>query len=324
MGVRRYPIVPLCTQRLHVHLHVREGYILLTFSSFGLSHACSIGHWQRAGATATSSTPKSRPLGALAHGGRLEIHLDPAAPAMAPMTMPTRPTAITSHAGTAAVAALGGDEDLLQLHRHARLDPADDPADEVLAAVIEALYPRLLGTPALLEVLRPQRNAGYLGAYYVLLGELSSQLPADDLPVVLAWASAHVRDGENAYGRLFPQLVGRGWAHAGSRATCEGLARLVASLACDPGWPHWPGRDTLAWAEADPEQRRRLAVGVAGTISPEQSYELLTLGLLVRNDLGWLLRDLPALPQPAQDALARCVPIWLDIPPQRKQMPFWR
>ncbi len=235
---------------------------------------------------------RCRPLGAVL----LREVLDSAWPAWA------------RRAGVAAVAVLGDDGNLLQLQRLASLDPADDPDDEVLAAVIEALYPRLLGTSALLEVLRPQRNTSYLGAYYVLLGELSGQLPSDDLPVVLTWASAHVRDGENAYGTLFPQLVRRGWAHVKSPATCGALAQLVANLVGDPGWPHWPGRDKPPWADADPVQRRRLAVSVAGNVAPGHSYELIDLGLLIPDDLGWLLSKLHALPPPAQDALALCVP----------------
>ena len=211
-------------------------------------------------------------------------------------------------AGVAAVAALGDDKDLLQLQGLARLDLADDPDDEVLAAVIEALYPRLLGTPALLEVLRPQRNVSYLGAYYVLLGEVSGELPADDLPAVLTWASAHVRDGENAYGVLFPRLIQRAWAHATWPVTCGPLGQLVAGLAGDPDWPHWPGPDKPPWAGADPEQRRSLAVSVAQHLAPGQSYELIDLGLLVPDDLGWLIRKLPALAHSAQDALASCVP----------------
>ncbi len=211
-------------------------------------------------------------------------------------------------AAVTAVAALGGDEDLQRLRPLLRLAPADDGDDDVLAATIEALYPRILSVAELLEVLRPQRNTSYLGPYYILLGELSGQFPACDLPDVLAWGSAHVQDGEDAYGPMFSRLVRRGWDHAESPATCAALAQLIAALAGDDRWPHWPGRDKLPWADAQPEKRRSLAVDVAGNIGAGQCYELLDLGLVISDDLGWLLRELPQLPSVAQDALAACIP----------------
>ena len=211
-------------------------------------------------------------------------------------------------AGVAAVATLGGNEDLLQLQRLADLEPADDPGDDLLAAVIEALYPRLLGTIALLGILRPQRNTNYLGPYLVLLGELSGQIPPRDLTSALAWAAAHVQDGENGYGGLFPQLIRRGWEHAEAPATCQALAQLVANLACHPYWPHWPGHDMLPWTGSAPGPRRDLAISVAANLPAGQSYELHDLGLIVPGDLSWLLRELPAMPPPAQEPLARCVP----------------
>lgn len=216
-------------------------------------------------------------------------------------------------AGVAAVAALGTDDDLRKLQQLARLDPADDPGDDILAAVIEALYPRLLDTAGLLEILRPHRDPNYLGPYDSLLAELSGQVPASDLPTVLTWAAEHVQDGENAYGALLPQLVQHGWAHTRSPDAAGALARLVSSLASDSGWPHWPGPHEIPWANADPGERRDLAVGVAGNIPPEESYRLIALGLLARDDLRWLVSGLPALPPPAREALAWCVsPLTLE------------
>jgi hypothetical protein len=174
--------------------------------------------------------------------------------------------------------------------------------------VIEALYPQLLDTAGLVEILRPQRDTSYLGPYAVLLDKLSGQVPDGDLPTVLTWAAGHVHDGETAYGAaLFPRLVQRGWPHAESPAVREALTQLIAHLASDPGWPHWPGPEKNPWADGDPGQRRDLAVAIAGTIAPEQSYQLITLGLLTRDDLRWLVAGLPTLPPPAREPLARCV-----------------
>lgn len=212
-------------------------------------------------------------------------------------------------AAVQAVAALGDDEDIRRLDRLARLDPADDPDDDVLAAVIEALYPRFLDTPGLLKVLRPQRSTGYLGGYYILLGELSAQVPAGDLPVVLDWACTQVRHGESAYGDLLAQLVRRGWDHAQAPATRAALARLIAALAEDPACPHWPGSDDPPWTGTSPGTRRQLAARVAEHVSAGQSHELIDLALIGPGDLGWLLPELPALPSAAQDILASCVPL---------------
>ena len=155
-------------------------------------------------------------------------------------------------AGVAALAILGHDADLLQIQKLADLKPADDPGDDLLAALIEVLYPRLLGTTAVLGIFRPQRNTNYLGPYLVLLCELSGQIPPQDLTSMLAWAAAHVQDGESAYGGLLPQLIRRGWEHAEAPATCQALAQFEANLACHPDWPHWPGHDMLSWTGSPP------------------------------------------------------------------------
>ncbi len=110
-------------------------------------------------------------------------------------------------AAVAAVAALGGDLDLRQLEPLLHLDETSDPDDEILAAVIEALFPRLVSTPDLLQALRPQRNPNLVGGYRMLLTRLGDQLPLEDLTVALDWASTHVQDGEDAYEEFIPQLT---------------------------------------------------------------------------------------------------------------------
>ena len=42
-------------------------------------------------------------------------------------------------------------------------------------------------------------------------------------------------------------------------------------------------------------------------MAPGDAYSLLKLGLLSPADLGWMLRELPGLPAPARDTIARCV-----------------
>jgi hypothetical protein len=208
----------------------------------------------------------------------------------------------------AAAAALGNDAEAGQLLQLAHLGPEGDPDDDVLAAVIEALFPRLVDTAGLLGLLRPQRNASYLGPYLVLLDELEARIPAGDLPVALTWAAAHVPDGEDAYGGLIPKLVRRGWDNIASPGVRDPLARLIADLAASPGWAYQDRRTPHPWDGSTSAARRELAVQVAARLPAGESFPLFDLGLLHAGDLGWLLGVLASLAQPQQDTLAQCVP----------------
>ena len=210
-------------------------------------------------------------------------------------------------AAVAAVAALGGDLDLRQLEPLLHLDETSDPDDEILAAVIEALFPRLVSTPGLLQALRPQRNPNLAGGYRMLLTRLGDQLPLEDLPVALDWASTHVQDGEDAYEEFIPQLVRRGWARADAADVLVALARLVAAVASGPVGTAGVRRMDLPWDGSDQGRQRELAVQVAGHLSGERWFGLLNLGLITSDDAVWLLDQLPNLPSASQGALARCV-----------------
>ena len=219
----------------------------------------------------------------------------------------------TRRAGLSAIIALGDDRDLLRLRNLARLGPDSDPVDSVLADVIGALFPRLMGTAEVLILLRPQRNADSIGPYSVLLSRLSTRIPAGDVPEALAWAASRVQDGEDAFGELLPMLVRRGWESAASPGVREPLARLTAGLASHPGWPRWPTENDLPWLGRNPADRRTLAVGVAGHLAPGDAYSLLKLGLLSPQDLGWMLRGLPGLPAPRRTPLPAAFPRWHGI-----------
>jgi hypothetical protein len=210
-------------------------------------------------------------------------------------------------AGLSAVAALGDDQDLLRLKDLARLGPDSDPVDSVLSGVIGALFPRLMDAAEVLALLRPARNAVSIGPYSELLSHLGARIPADDLPPALSWGADRVQDGEDAFADLLPRLVRRGWESVASPGIREPLARLTAGLASHPGWARWPTESDLPWLGQDPAERRTLAVAVAGHLAPGDAYSLLKLGLLSPADLGWMLRELPGLPAPARDTIARCV-----------------
>jgi hypothetical protein len=210
-------------------------------------------------------------------------------------------------AGVAAVAALGDDADVARLEALAGLSPADDPGDDVLAAVIEVLFPRVLDTTALVAILRPQRKARYFGPYRILLAELSDRIPTEELTTSLSWASGHAADGDDAYGDLLPGLLRRGWDNVAAPGVREALARLVAAAATSPNrvWPY--GQVQHPWRDSPPGSRRELAVRVAAYLQTDNYFPLIDLGLLISSDLGWLLDTLPSLAQPERDALAQCV-----------------
>jgi hypothetical protein len=119
------------------------------------------------------------------------------------------------------VAALGDDQDLLRLKDLACLGPDSDPVDSVLADVIGALFPRLMGTAEVLALLRPARNADSIGPYSELLSQLGTRIPVGDLPLALSWGVGRVQDGEDAFADLLPRLVQRGWESAASSGIRE-------------------------------------------------------------------------------------------------------
>ena len=212
------------------------------------------------------------------------------------------------HAGITSIAALAGGAEMEPLRPLLHLDQDSDPYDEILAAVIEALYPRLLGTAELLEVLRPQRNRYWSGAYQLLLGTLAERIPLAALPQVLDWAAAHVQGDVDAYEDLFPSLVRRGWAHVESPGVRAALARMMAAVAAGNAWPQWTRHHTPPWAGGKPGDRQELAVSVAALIGAQRAYALVSLDLIVTGDLPWLLDELARLPVTAQETLAACIP----------------
>jgi hypothetical protein len=174
--------------------------------------------------------------------------------------------AVCAPPAAAAVASFNRDAVTIQLTALLTLEATEDLDDELLASGIGALYPRLMSTADLLEVLRPRRNTSPVGAYVVLLGELCGRIPTTDVPAVLGWAGERVRFGEAAYGWLVRHLVQSGWSNRSTAPLLTALAGLVAAI--DKWhWEPWSSQHTPPWVDADTGSRRQLAVLVA-----EQSH----------------------------------------------------
>ncbi|GLW96084.1 hypothetical protein Misp02_01710 [Microtetraspora sp. NBRC 16547] len=208
-----------------------------------------------------------------------------------------------------AVGALGTDQDRVALHAFLTCDEIADPDDDLLAKAFAVLYPNQMSCQDLLGKLRPRRNRQLVGSYLIFLGGLAERLPADDVPTALAWASRHLDDAQDAYGRLFSQLLARGCSTASRRDIAEALAGFLADLLNHPAWSREMYRDGMPWHRMDAEQRRLLAVKVANRLTSDAWYRLYRSELIQADDLLWLIKELTSLPKPAQEALAECVSV---------------
>jgi hypothetical protein len=196
----------------------------------------------------------------------------------------------------AAVATCGDLATVNALSPLLRLDADLDPDDDLLAAAIEALYPRLLSTAALLEVLRPRTNRSLVGAYLVLLTRLPDQFAVGDLPEILEWASELTPIAGDGYG-LFPErLVDVAWRNRRVDGVLQALARLIARLIAPSSGGRWTHRRRLPWEAGADEDRRSLLVLIAQNISPVNVYDLITFHLAGDDDVDYLLATMPMLP----------------------------
>ncbi|MFD7654531.1 hypothetical protein ACFV4N_11195 [Actinosynnema sp. NPDC059797] len=208
---------------------------------------------------------------------------------------------------TAALAAsrLGDDEIRLSL-RDLLESAEDDPDNELLATAVDILYPDLLTTRRLTEVLRPHRSS-LIGNYLVrTLRSLPALIPEQDLAEFLAWF-ADQGDDHDKYGDLFAGLVDRAWQHVEHSPVREALARLIAAGFHSHQWSAQSSRrPPTKWVDGPDELRRKLACEVAA-LDEHAWFPVISLGLLNHTDLDWLRAVLPTVAPDTGSVLKACL-----------------
>jgi hypothetical protein len=242
------------------------------------------------------------------------------APALARAALAPKWVDFARRAAVAAVAASGDDDVLLSLRELLALPAGDDPDpdNEVRAAVIDALYPRLISTTELTPALRPH-EAILFGSYHQTLGKLPARIPEQDLAEFLGWLAEHtsrMNHGDvDQFESLHVGVIDRAWHHVDDDAVGDELARLLVALVRSGRWQRILSRiRPLPWAEGEPEDRRALAVAAADQ-GEDTWYAVLRLGLLTTDDASWLLDTLTSLPDKAAHALENCLIQLLHSPP---------
>jgi hypothetical protein len=209
-------------------------------------------------------------------------------------------------AGVHTIGVIGTDSQLQALQALLHLPEGEDPNDDILAGVIDAIYPRHLTTTDLLQALRPRRNRHFSGFYTSVLRDLPDVIPASDLTNVIDWACAlPVVDLEGKFGVFIPQLVAAAWAAPPTACLMSGLARLVATIAEHPPWGSGLAGRQPPWSRADQVDRRReLLLAVLDELGDGSSYLVEGTGLLTEVDQFWVLEVLPTVTGPARAFLA--------------------
>jgi hypothetical protein len=226
-------------------------------------------------------------------------------------------SAFARRAAVSAVADLGDENDRRALRDLLDRPPADDPDDEILAALIDALYPGIVSAEELTRALRPRQSLVLYGHYMMTLEALADRIPEEDLPVFLAWGAARGKDFANdrRYGRLFTGLVRRGWEGVDSGPVRAALAAFVTQAGRAGRWVTQETRlEPLPWSEGDTARRRRLALAAADALAGEAWYVLLFLRLLVPEDAEWLVDELPTRPADTAAVLAQCLARLVERP----------
>jgi hypothetical protein len=222
-------------------------------------------------------------------------------------------------AAVSAVGAIGDDGITESLTDLLRPEPGEDVDNEVFAAVVDALYPRLITTAELLRILRPHSRTGLFGGYALTLRQLADHVPDEDLPTVLAWLGSPDNeldfDAGTHFATFFEAILQRAWDRFDMPAVRHVLAgALVSCLERKPG--RLPLNPKYPWRAGPLDRRRTLALDVisAATASPQLRYVVHELRLLDQEDAHWLLDQIDRSPPATAHAIADCVPLLLHEP----------
>ncbi|GAB3549953.1 hypothetical protein J2S53_001236 [Actinopolyspora lacussalsi] len=218
-------------------------------------------------------------------------------------------------AGAMAVVSLSDESAPDELASLLRLEPEEDPDEELLAAGIDALYPGALPTAELLDSIRRRGDDRFEGSYWRSLETLADRIPVRDLPQALAWGAECAGAGEQTYGRFIIGLLDNGWRAAESLPSVVELADVTAAV-INHNWSRWRDRVTVPRLN-DPRLRRELAVLLAERIRPDFVRWLLLLDLVGETDIEWILEVLPRFGEKARSVLGGCVPLLVAEPDAR-------
>jgi hypothetical protein len=205
-------------------------------------------------------------------------------------------TAWSRRAAIQAIRDLGHDEELAQLEQVLQVTRDADPDDEVLAGVVDALYPRLMTTEDLLDVLRPRQNTHFIGSYLLLLGDLANRVPSEDLEAILRGLARQLsaEASDHDYGRLIQQLLIRGWNATDSQNLYAALAALIAQLVGPPRG-HELEQTVEAWTVGDLCRASAAVLHAAEQIVAGAATKVQRDGTMLAATLGfWLALDCPS------------------------------
>ncbi|MEU4743975.1 hypothetical protein AB0G02_26400, partial [Actinosynnema sp. NPDC023658] len=216
-------------------------------------------------------------------------------------------------AAIAAVRELDDEKALLALRALLQREQDEDPDNEVLAAVVDALYPQFVSTDELTGGLRPGKSVS-LGSYRITLRDLADKILSEDLPSFARWLSARP-DEDEMLDDLTIGVMRRIWPLADADDPRKALATLIIAVSRSDGWHSQRFSQTdIPWAAEDSiDRRRELALAVAD-LSEDDWYIAIVSGLLRTSDVHWLLDTLVSLGGRAATTLGKCLTQLLHAP----------
>jgi hypothetical protein len=179
------------------------------------------------------------------------------------------------------------------------LGSGEDPLDEILAATLRAVLPDAIDFHRIRSAIRPRRTSNFIGAYYLLLSELSILIPTDGVvPALTDALRRQPKHRDRAFDDLIGGLLRRAWEMRDPQVvhavgTALGSNRFGFPWALRSGGLPWETDD-------DPDLRRAMAA--AALAADEHAYATIPeLRILTASDLVWLIDWIQAAPAEALD-----------------------